>query len=146
MVLAVVRGQPEGGKGRAQGCAGPTLGQHCSPGSLLAPLLAANVKQSLPRLLPLQEASKAALRAKGGSELRGRKLRMTVAKKPAKADGKGAAWQQGKGSSGKGGGGKGSKPVASKRAAGGKRPAVAARKAAAKLSAKGGVQKKRKGD
>ena len=96
---------------------------------------------------PLQEASKAALRASKGSggELRGRKLRLTLAKKQAGEKGKPAAWQQGKDSGSKGGksGGKSSKPVAGKRKAGGKRPAVLARKAAAKLAAKGGVQKKR---
>lgn len=104
----------------------------------------------LPCPAPLQEASKAALRASKGSggELRGRKLRLTLAKKQAGEKGKPAAWQQGKDSGSKGGkggksGGKSSKPVAGKRKAGGKRPAVLARKAAAKLAAKGGVQKKR---
>lgn len=93
----------------------------------------------------MQEASKAALRAKGKGELRGRKLRLTVAKKQAAASDKPAAWQQGKDSGGKSrskSGGTSSKPVAGKRKTGGKRPAVAARKTAAKLAAKGGVQKK----
>lgn len=52
-----------------------------------------------------------------------------------------APWQQGKQeASGRDGpGGKAGKPL--KRSAGGKRPAVAARKQGARLAAKGGVQK-----
>ena len=94
-------------------------------------------------LLRSEEAAKAALRQHRGMQLKGRELRLTRVKKMGGEDGK-AAWQQGKGSGG--GGGKPravSKPVLGARKAGGKRPAVAARKQAAKLKANGGVQKKK---
>lgn len=93
-------------------------------------------------LFRTQDACTAARRQKGGAELKGRKLRLDRVKKMAAADGKAAAWQQGKGSDSKGG--KAAKPASSKRKAGGKRPAVAARKQVARAAAKaGGVLKKR---
>ncbi|PSC73971.1 RNA-binding 34 [Micractinium conductrix] len=82
-----------------------------------------------------QEASLAALKQhKKGAMVGGRELRLTVAKRGAADGGKGkAAWQQGSASSvpKKGGKKKVNKPVAGKRKAGGKRPAVVARKSSA---------------
>ena len=98
-------------------------------------------------LVPLsQEASLAALKQhKKGAMVGGRELRLTVAKRGAADGGKGkAAWQQGSASSvpKKGGKKKVNKPVAGKRKAGGKRPAVVARKSSAMRSS-AGVKKAR---
>lgn len=90
-----------------------------------------------------QDASRAALKQHRKGELRERQLRLTLVKK-GEGGGKGgkAAWQQGQG--GGGGGGKaGGGKAAGKRKPGGKRPAVAARKAGAKLQARAGAVQKR---
>lgn len=107
-------------------------------------------------LFRTQEASRLALQGLQGRELGGRKLRLTRVQRQAPggaaggaSGGKAAAWQQGKASSAKEGVGKGSKksvnkPVAGKRKAGGKRPAVAARRRSAGgagLAPQGGVRK-----
>lgn len=83
-------------------------------------------------LFRTSDASKAALKAQKGRELKGRKLRLERVKKQAGSDGK-AAWQQGRSSDAKG-------SKSGKRKPGGKRPAVLARKQAAKLAAKGRKQ------
>ena len=99
-------------------------------------------------LFRTQEASKAALSQREGAQLGGRQLRMTRVSRQAGAaagkDGKAATWQQGQAAGGKGKSKNKTvhKPVSGKRKAGGKRPAVKARKQAAGMKASGGVQKR----
>jgi nucleolar protein 12 len=97
-------------------------------------------------LFRTQEASKVAMSRREGAQLGGRQLRVTRVSRQAGAakDGKAATWQQGQTAGGKGKSKNRTvhKPVSGKRKAGGKRPAVKARKQAAGIKASGGVQKR----